>query len=264
MVLMKQQWRSDRWTIFTWGVIVAFLTWMLDGLYHVLDQTGTLAEFEQLMKSMPPVAQALLRGEGLSLYGTFVASMEYGGVMSIVFMIFVATYVPGLISKEIDQRSTEFLLALPVKRRSVIGLRWLGLVLTLSILAACQWIALVIVTGAEAQPSRYLVATLNMLLVYVATGTLLLLVSVFVDDYSKATGACAGIVTFLFFYNAMTETATGFLSTVRKALPFARFDPSSIITKGEVPGANMAILAAGTVVLLYLVVTVFDAKQVPG
>jgi ABC-2 type transport system permease protein len=237
---------------------------MLAGLYQVLDKTGTLTEFQALVKSLPPALQALMGWQGLDLHGTFVASMAYGAVMSIVFIVFNATYVPGLISKEIDQRSAEFLLALPVRRRSVIGTRWLGLVVALAILAACQWIALVAVTGAEAQPVRYLVASLNMFLVYLETGTLLLLASVFVDDYSRATGACAGLVTFLFFYNGMTETATGLLATVRKAMPFARFDPSSIIARGEVPGANMAILAAGTVVLLYLAIRAFDAKQVVG
>lgn len=264
MVLLKQQWRSDRWTIFTWCVTVILLTWLVGGLYQVLNETGTLTEFEELMMSMPPAARALIGAESLSVLGSFMAGLEYGGIMSIVFLIFLATYVPGLISKEVDQRSSEFLLALPVKRRTVLASRWLGLAVSMAILSLFQWGSLVVVAGAEAQPVRYLVASANMFLLYLEAGTLLLLASIFVDDYPKSTGVCAGLVTALFFYNAMTESTTGFLSTVREALPFARFDANAIIGTGKVPGTDMAILAAGTALFYYLAMRAFDAKQVAG
>lgn len=264
MVLMRHQWRSDRWTVFGWCLTVVLLTVMVAWLYRALVASGAVAEFQEMVRSMPPAAQALLGAEGFDVHGSFVASLEYGGIMSIVLMILVATYVPGLISKEVDQRSSEFLLALPVRRRSVLLTRWLGLLVTLTIVVACQWVALVAVTGDEAEPGRYLVASLNLLLLYLATGTLLLLVSVFVDDYAKATGACAGIVTLLFFSNAVTESAAGLLGTVRKAMPFAWFEPSSIIAGRGIPGGDMLVLAAGTGVLLCLAVWAFDRKEVAG
>ena len=264
MVLLKQQWRSDRWTILTWCVTVVFLTWMTAGLYQVLDETGTLTEFQELVRTMPAAIRALFGPEGFDMFGSFVASVEYGTMMSISFMIFLATYVPGLITKEIDQRSSEFLLALPVKRSSVLGSRWLGLALTMAVMTLVQWVTLIAVTGTQAQPVRYLWASVNMYLLFLEIGTLLLLVSIFVDDYPKAAGICAGVVVLLFFFNGMTENATGFLVTLRSALPFARFDSGTIITTGKVPGADLALLAAGIAVVYYLAVRAFDAKQVAG
>ena len=264
MVLLKQQWRSDRGTILTWCITVAFLTWMTSGLYQVLNESGIMTEFQNLVRSMPAAFRALFGLEGFDMFGTFVASIEYGAMMSIAFMIFLATYVPGLISKEIDQRSSEFLLALPVKRSTVLGSRWLSLALSMAIMTATQWVTLILVTGDQAQPLRYLWASINMYLLFLEVGTLLLLVSVFVDDYPKSAGVCAALVVLLFFYHGMTEEATGFLSTVRGVLPFARFDSHAIIARGSVPGTDLLLLVAGIAALLYLATRAFERKQVIG
>ncbi len=262
MTLLRQQWRSDRGTLLTWCVVVAFLTWMMAGLWEVLASTGALVEYEQMLKAMPPFVQAMVGKGNLNLFGAYVAGMEYGGVMSFAFIIFVAAYVPGLLTKEVEQRTSEFLLSLPVTRRSVIGVRWLGLVANLTALTLVQWIVLIGVAGPEAQPVRYFWASLNMLLLYVEAGTLVLLATVFIDDHSRAVGVSAALVTFLFFYNSMTESATGIVAAMRKALPFARFDPTAIIATGRVPGADIGILAVGSLVLLFLAVKAFDSKQV--
>lgn len=264
MVLMKKQWRSDRWTLVTWSITVAFLTWMTSGLYQVLNETGTLTEFQALVRSMPAGVQVLFGPGNFDMFGTFVASVEYGMMMSIAFIIFLATYVPGLISKEIDQGSSEFLLALPVKRSAILRSKWLGLATSMAVMTVTQWVALVLVAGKDVQPIRYLLASVNMYLLFLEVGTLLLLVSIFVDDYPRATAICAGIVTLLFFYSGMTENATGFLSCVRKALPFARFDSGAIITTGKVPSGDLAVLAAGTALLYFLAMRAFDTKQVTG
>jgi len=264
MVLLKQQFRSDRGTILTWCITVAFLTWMTSGLYQVLNETGMLTEFEGLVQSMPAAIRTLFGPEGFDVFGTFVASIEYGAMMSIAFMIFLVTYVPGLISKEIDQHSSEFLLALPVKRSHVLMSRWLSLGLSMAIMTVTQWITLVLVTGEQAQPVRYLWASANMYFLFLEVGTLLLLVSLFVDDYPKAAAVCAGLVVLLFFYHGMAGETTGVLLTVREALPFARFDSDAIIARGGVPGTDLLLLAVGTAALLYLAVRAFDRKQVIG
>lgn len=264
MVLLKQQWRADRWTVFTWCVLVILLMWMASGLYQVLNEAGLLTEFQNLVRTMPPAFRALFGAEDFNLFGTFIASIEYNALMAITFMIFVITYVPGLISKEIDQRSSEFLLSLPVKRSTILASRWLSMALSLAVITAVQCVTLVIVTGEQAQPVRYLWASINMYLLFLQIGTLLLLVSVFVDDYPRSTAVCAGLVVLLFFYHGMTEEATGFLLAVRKGLPFARFSPDSILGNGVVPVTDMALLALSTAALLYVGVLAFDRKQVAG
>ncbi|MGE5579385.1 MAG: ABC transporter permease subunit [Bacillota bacterium] len=264
MVLLKQQWRADRWAVFTWCIVVAFLTWMASGLYQVLNESGLLTQFQNLVRTMPPAFRALFGAEDFNLFGTFVASIEYNALMAIAFMIFVTTYVPGLISKEVDQRSSEFLLSLPVKRSTVLVSRWLSMALSMAAITVAQWVTLLVVTGEQAQPVRYLWASINMYMLFLQIGTLLLLVSIFVDDYPRSAAVCAGLVVLLFFYHGMTEEATGFLSTVRRGLPFARFNPDSIIGKGVVPLTDMALLAFVTVVLLYLGVSAFDRKQIAG
>ncbi len=264
MALMKQQWKSDRGTVLSWCVTVILLTWVLMVFYRVLAASGSLAIFDEMMAAMPPYVQALLGKGGFGVLGAYVTAMQYGGVMFITFIIFISVYVPGLISREIDKRSSEFLLSLPVTRTSVMNSRWLGLCASLIALTLSQWLTLVIVSGSQVQPARYFLASLNMLLVFLETGGLVLLISVFIDDYARAVGIGAAVVVSLYFFNAMTENATGALSTLRRALPFARFDASTILSTGTVSTNDMVVLVAGIAVLYLASVKAFNSKQIAG
>lgn len=264
MALLKQQWKSDRGTVLSWCVTVILLTWLVMGIYWVLAESGSLDFLAEMVAVMPPYVQALLGKGGFGVFGAYVTSMQYGGVMFITFIIFISVYVPGLISREVDKRSSEFLLSLPVTRTSVMNSRWLGLCGSLIALALSQWLTLIIVSGSDVQPARYLLASLNMVLVFLETGGLVLLVSVFIDDYARAVGIGASVATFLFFFSAMTENATGALSAVRRVLPFARFDASTILSSGSVPVADMMVLVAGIAVLYLATVKAFNSKQIAG
>lgn len=264
MVLFRHQWKSARWTIATWCVTIGLLMWLLLAMYRVLESSGTLEEFARLVSSMPPIVRSILGSQDIAFFDTFIAGMSYGWVMSIIMIIFLSTYVPGLITQEIDRRSSEFLLSLPVKRQTVLLAKWLGLAVSVAILTAVHWVSLVAATGAQAQPVRYLLASTNMFCLYLEIGTLLLLASIYIDEYPKSAGVCAGIVTGLFFLNVMTEKTTGLVQRIREALPFARFSIDPILVSGKAPVADTMILAAGTAVLLYLAIRAFDSKQIAG
>ena len=264
VTLLRRQVKSDRWTILTWCVTVALLTWLVGAMYNVLVDAGAMEDLLRMVESLPLGLRVLFGQGGFTLESTFIAEMEYTSLGSIAFVVFLSTYVPSLISKEIDQRTSEFLLALPVRRTDVLLSRWLGLAIALAIIAAVQCGAVLLVTGTGIPPARYLLAGANMYLLYLDVGTLLLLASIFVDDYPKATGISAGIATFLFFYNGVAGEAKGFTASLRRALPFSRFDVAAILNGGTVPWADLAVLATQTVVLLFLAVKAFEAKQVMG
>lgn len=264
MTLLRRQVKSDRWTILTWCVTVALLTWLVGAMYNVLVDAGAMEDLLRMVESVPSAIRVLFGQGGFSLESTFIAQMEYTSLGSIAFVVFLSTYVPSLLSKEIDQRTSEFLLALPVKRTTVLLSRWVGLAIALFVIAAVQCAAVLLVTGTGISPARYLLAGANMYLLYLDVGTILLLSSVFVDDYPKAAGVSAGIATFLFFYNGVAGEATGLAASLRRALPFSRFDAVTILTKGTVPWTDMAVLAVETMVVLALAVKAFEAKQVTG
>lgn len=264
MVLLKQQWRSDRWTVLSWCVTVALLAWLVIGLYDVMADSGALDLFNEMVSVMPPVVQALFGGVEFGLFGAYVTAMEYGGLMVITFIIFISVYVPGLITREIDRRNSEFLLSLPVTRTSMMTSRWIGLIISLAALELTQWVTLAAVGGPQFQPARFLLASLNMFLVFLETGGIVLLVSVFIDDYSRAVGIGASIVTFLFFFNSLTENATGALATLRGILPFGRFNPEAILTAGTVSAADIMVLVAGIAVLYLASIKAFNSKQIAG
>lgn len=263
MELFKQQWRTDRKTITGWTVALALLTWFTVSVYDYLVQSGVLDEIISALKDMPATLQAMIRSEApLSEFGGYVAGAVLNYVAVLIIAIFVGLYVPNLLSREAEQRHLEFLLAQPIRRTALILSRWATLLTGLAAVHAGIWLTLVAYGGPDPQPVRYFWAVLNMLLLFLAVGTLILLVTVFVDDLSASTGISMALSLGLWFGSSFLESATGTLASLRKLLPFAYFDPGRIITGGEIPWGNLIGLAIAAIVLLALTIVAFDRKQI--
>lgn len=263
MVLLKQQWRGDRGNLIGWAIALTALTWFMVSMYDSLMSTGMMNDLAEVLRSMPAAMQAWLAGgSSLVTFPGFVAGVVFNGLMLVMAAIYVALYIPNIITREMDQRNMEFLLSLPVRRSTVIVTRWLGFIVGLAGLLAIQWLALVASAGARGNALRYLIADLNMFLLFAAVGGLIMFISVFIDDQSRCTGIGMALSLGLLFVYLMTDQATGAVAALRKALPFAHFNPGEIISFGAIPWGDMVGLAIAAAVLLFLSVKAFERKQI--
>lgn len=263
MVLFKQQLRSDRGNLIGWAIGLAALTWFMVIMYDSLTASGTLHDLMEALQAMPAAMQAWLAGgTPIVTFSGFVAGTLYGATLPVLLAIYVGLYAPSIVTRDVDQHNMEFLLSLPVRRASVIVSRWLAFVAGLAGLLSVQWLTMVAVSGGRGDAVRYLIADLNLFLLFATVGGLLMFVTVFVDDQSRGLGASMAIALGLYFVYLVTEQAKGTLLTLRGALPFAHFVSGDIISFGKMPWGDLVGLAVAALVLLAATVVAFERKQI--
>lgn len=263
MVLFKQQLRGDRGNLIGWAIGLVALTWFMVGMYDTLSATGTLHDLMEALQAMPAAMQAWLAGGApIVTFSGFVAGTLYGGMLPVLLAIYVGLYAPGIVTRDVDQRNMEFLLSLPVRRVSVIVCRWAAFAIGLAGLLFVQWLTMIAVSGERGDAAAYLVADLNLFLLFAVVGGLLMFVTVFIDDQARGLGVSMATALGLYFVYLLTEQATGALKTLRNGLPFAHFNPGDIISFGKLPWGDLVGLGVAALVFLAATVVAFERKQI--
>lgn len=265
MTLLKQQWRNDRGSVIAWALIIGGLNWLVVYLLRALMDTSMMRDLIQMIENLPSGFRAMFGGMGADLNSSFlnglVQTLLFNGIMLLFIAIYVGVTVPGLISREVDQRNMEFLLSLPVRRPVLVLVRWLSLVGGLAAIALCHWLAVVIGAGAEALPARYLLSELNLFLVLTTVGTLIMLITVFIDDHSLAMGVSVGVALGLYLVTGALDSNVGWMNALRKLSPYTWIKADVIIGNGQTPWGALIGLTLVTAVLLGLTIYAFNRKQ---
>ncbi len=266
MTLFKQQLKQEWVSILVWGLILAGFQFTVAQMWDVMRQTGSLAELEALIANMPEAMKAMVgQGAAYATLNGWLQAYAFSGFMSLPYVIFTGLFVAGIVTREMDRRTMEFLLSLPVARWQVLVYRWAGMVGALTVLHLFQLITVTLAVrsmGEEPLLAEYTWATLNSLLLFVALGSLMLLVSLSFDDYGRGVSVLLGLGLGLFFFHLGTADSEGALQSVRGMLPFAMYDAGPILSKAEVPVAHLLALAATALACLGLSVYLFQRKQV--
>lgn len=266
MMLFKQYARREATSVISWAMILGLMGFFVTYLWHVMSTSGSLDQLQSMLQNAQGVVRGLVSGDApLTTLDGWISGYALGSWIALPFVIFTALFVAGIIMREMDRRTLEFVLALPVSRTQVIVSRWLVFASSLAVVHFALFLGVVAGVSAVAQtasPERYAVALVNSFFLYLFIGSLLLLVSLFIDDYGPGTGALLGVGLGLFFVYVALDAAAGALEKVRELLPFSQYDVQSIVIKGTVPWGDMAVLAVGAAVLLALSVWVFNRKQI--
>lgn len=266
MTLFKQQAKAEWVTLLVWGVIIGAITFFGTALYESMYRAGALAKFQEMFQTMPESTRAMFGAAkgGFPTLAGWLTIFTLGQWMLIGLVIYTALFVAGIVTREMDRRTMEFLLGLPVSRTQVLLSRWAGMVAALVGLVAAHLAGLIagVATATEPLPAgRLVLADLNLWLLLVAMGTILLFISIFVDDYGRGVGAVLGVGVGFVFANSALESATGALKTLREVLPLGFYDPGSILT-GTMHWSHLGVLAAITAVALGLSLYCFQRKQI--
>lgn len=264
MTLLRQQAKQEWLSLLIWSLALGALFFYVVSLFESLGES--MAQLEAIVKAMPESLRAIYGGSlSLRTLPGFLEAYGFGTWVWLPFLIYTALFATTITTREIDRRTMEFLLALPVSRWQLILSRWCGMGLALGILNLVHSLAIaggVLAIGQDAMTGRYLMAGLNLWLLMLAIGSILMLVDLFLDDYGRAVGANLGISLGLFAFHIATEQAEGGLKALRAALPLARYNPGPIIAAGEAPWGDLAILAAIALAALGLTILLFERKQV--
>lgn len=263
MTLLKQQVKQEWLSLLVWSGVIALLLFYTVYLFKAMSPS--LEGLEELIGSMPEGMRAIYGGNvSIRTLPGFLQAFGFGSWIQIPVLIYTGLFAVSIATREIDRRTMEFLLALPVSRWEVIASRWGGMALALGLLHLAQFLAVllgVLAMGEEPDTANYLLVTLNGWLLMLALGSVMLLVDMFIDDYGRGVGVNLGIALGSFAFHAGTETAEGALRTIRNLLPLSYFEPG-VLTGGAVAWGDMGILAAISLIGLGLSIYLFQRKQI--
>jgi ABC-2 type transport system permease protein len=253
---------KDKWVGAAIAAVLLFIyVFWIATFYPALKPN--MAMYDDMLKN--PTFQALI-GDSVASMGTFSGflTMEVFSYMGLVlgayFIFMAASFAAG----EIEQKSSELLLSLPVPREAIILSRFVAMlpyiaVITLAMLAAIYAGSRYI--GEDASIKWFAYAMLFMGLFLVAVGALALLVSSLMSDGRRAALISLGILLAMFLVENIGSMVTS-IDWARKLSLFHYAKMSSIVIDQEVVWSNAAILVAVAAVCLILAVIAFRRRDI--
>ncbi|HYG57843.1 MAG TPA: ABC transporter permease subunit [Symbiobacteriaceae bacterium] len=261
MTLFRQYFRAQLSGLLIWLGAGGAMVFVL-ARSAPIDASGAQA-LEALVGKMPESMKMMFGIEfGLSPADSFVSMKLAPGIALILCMYIVITAL-SIVTREVDRRTIDFLLGMPVDRRQVLVSRAGVMIVNTAILAVAYWAIMRVVFGAleaDASYSRYAELIFTQWLLAVALGSITLLSSIWIDDYSFGVKLWLGVVATSYFLELVLRAA-GLTRWQRFFIPFSYADPASIIKNGMV-AADILVLVAVAAVALIASVPLFERKEI--
>jgi ABC-2 type transport system permease protein len=181
-------------------------------------------------------------------------------LIPVLYAVIVAL---SIVTREVDRRTVEFLLALPVQRTQVLLARVAVMAVNVTVVIAGIWAVLrfdMPAQGYEGSWAHLDVLFINIWLLAFALGSLTLAASMWVDDYSVGVKLFLGIVVLGYFMEYVLRAAT--VSRAGRVIsPFSYVDISGVMRTGSISAGNAVVLAVAIVAGLAGSFWAFNRKQ---
>lgn len=260
MTLFWHHFRAYLSGLLIWAGVGMFLTFAItrSAPAVVADGAGLAA-----IQALPEAMRAMLGyQEGLSPLDSFI-TLKFSAWSLLVASLYGSLLALSIVTREVDRRTIDFLLSLPVGRTQVLLSRVGVMLLNSGLVMLGMWLVLrydLAAQGLEGSWTGYGLMMLNQWLVAVAIASLALLSSLWIDDYSHGVKIWMGAVTGLFFIE-LAMRAANFSRWQRGFSPFSYADAAQVIRAGQIPLADAAILVAVALLAIAVSVPVFERKQ---
>lgn len=259
--LMKQQWLTSRGSLLVWSVLLALM-----GVFTVAVFPGedTALDFARMFEYLPEALSAMVG------YAAFTGTidgwlqMNLYSMLLLIIAFYTISFVCGIVSREIDTRTMEFTLSLPIKRWKLIYVRFLMFAIFSLVLIATVFIVLAITLiayGHDVDLLKHFLVFVNIFVVNLALGGAVLLLSIFFADYNRALMVGIGFVLASYTLNLLLQAA-GSESILRYLSFFYYMDSSSILLGRGLAIKNILIPAIASLCLVGISSIVFKKKEI--
>ncbi len=261
LTVFRNYWRAERGALVGWAVGLAAYAYYISAFYKSTEHDWQpLLEY---LNHMPAGLKALVGGELSSRTVAGWLRLELLSYLPMLASIYVSIVVAGIISKEIERGTAEFLFAQPISRARLVLTRFVGLALNLAILHLVvfggAWVG--IASIGEEFPAWVALRTVSVAwLAVMAVAALLLLISVFVPDYTRTLFTGLGVSTALYVLTVALR-ASGRENALTAWTIFGHYDPAKLVESASGVWEHAAILAATTIVFLTAAVLIFRRRD---
>ena len=229
--------------------------WMLGILgmatYVVLafDSLGNREDLAKLYEDYPPALRALFGEVDLSTMDGWI-QVELVSYLPLLLAIYGGIYAAGTVSREMEQRTVDFILGLPISRATFIATRLIVGLLNLFLICTAVFLVLVIgvaLAGHTPSAGRYALALLNAFLLAGALLTAYVAIATIVDEQARLTGITLGL-TFVLYILTAAFRATNVPDAVGWLTPFEHYHSAQAMTGSGLPVTPLIALAAAIAV----------------
>lgn len=264
-MLLRQYLRREAGGLLGWGLALPAVVFPLMGLYRLMEQTDSFAELNRMIEQLPAALKTMMGGNlPVNTLDAWLQAQVFGFVVPLMLTIYTALAALGVLTREMDGHTMDFLLALPVRRSAVILSRLGGLALNLALLHGVLLLsagAAVALVGGEPDWRTYALILCNQYLIYTALAALLVLLTVFADDLQKGLMITLGVALAMFFLPHAIPPGSP-LDAVKRLSLFYYYEPGAVLARGALPGADLLVLAAVAAGCAAGAVWLFNRKQV--
>jgi ABC-2 type transport system permease protein len=265
-VIMARHLAEERWSILIWWVVVVALSFLIVGVYSTME---TLFDFAEMYERMPRFIKDMTLGNrplAMDPLNAFLA-MKFFSFQAWGLGFFTCLFAGGICAKEMERKTLEGLLALPVRRRSVIAGKLLAYLLALVVILLSMYgafcAALLVFVESEVYFVRYAYTFVNCFFLLLAIAGYAFLLSCLIDDQRRVIVISVGIMLIMFVADLMLDLSDTLKPWQALSL-FAYFRTGGAIETGRFPWDDVGVLAGFAVVTLAATVFAFRRKEISG
>jgi ABC-type transport system involved in multi-copper enzyme maturation permease subunit len=220
------------------------------GAYVVLvfDSIGSLEDLRRLYEGYPQAIRELIGDVDISTLNGWIQA-ELMSWVPLVLAIYAGIFAAGSISREVEQRTVDFVLGLPLSRSGFIGSRLLVGMVNMALICLATFVLLLVmvaVVGHTPDADRYALALANAFVLASALFCGYVLIATFVDEQARVTGITLGITLVMYIATAALKAA-GAPDVVRWLMPFEHYHAAEAMSRGTLPVLPMVALAVAGV-----------------
>ena len=254
MTICKQELKNGRISLIIWSAIIAFLLAVCVFIYPELaEQMGELEEMFNNMGSFSDAfgMEALTEGGFLGFF-----SLECAEMLGIGGALFAAILGIGMLSKEEQNGTAEFLLSHPIKRSRLISEKLLALVAQILIFNAAQVAVTalsILAIGEEVDVGKLALIFLSFLILHLEVAA----ISFGISSALRRGGIGIGLgIALLFYFVSLASGVSESLEFLKYLTPFSYTSGSYIIEHTSLEWKYIiigAVLTAGSIIAAYAV-----------
>jgi ABC-type transport system involved in multi-copper enzyme maturation permease subunit len=221
------------------GIYVVFI-------YDTLGDVETISEFYE---ELPPALREFIGDADISTIDGWL-QIEFMSWLPLILAIYGGIFAAGMISREVEQRTIDFVLGLPISRVQFVGSRLLVGMWNVAVLSAVVFMLLTVgvaLTGHTPHAERYALASFNAFLLGAALLAAFVALASFVDEQGRVTGITLGATLLLWILSVALQAADA-PTIVRWFTPFEHYHSAEAMAGESVTIGSLITLAVATLV----------------
>ncbi|SFI71294.1 ABC-2 type transport system permease protein [Paenibacillus sp. UNC496MF] len=245
-MLFRREFKRNSRSLIIWSVIMAAIVLLYLSIFPSMAEQQQ--SMDNLMNSMPEGMRnafgmdRLSLGTPLGFYG-----IEIHLMTTLLGSIFAAMLASGIVAKEQNDKTAEFLLAMPISRRTVIlqkGLAVLANVLLFNlVIVAASLAGFQFAGGGDISYKAFFLLELAVCLMHLTFASIAFLFSAVARRTRTIVSASLGLVFVMYFLGVVAGLSDS-LSWLKYVTPFKYADSAAILTEERFPPLHAGIMVA--------------------